>query len=83
MLEDCAFQQKRFKACSTASWLKGLGDVLFLHAPAIHGLFSVQGSMCALLLFSWPAVSTMPWPILLPTIPGLAQDEFKTEFYSW
>lgn len=47
--------------------------VVFLNAPAIHELFSIQGSMCAILFCSWPAVRAMPRSILLPTAPCLAQ----------
>lgn len=56
------------------SWI----GVVFLNAPAIHELFSVQGSMRAILLCRWPAERVMLWSILLPIAPCLAQDEFKT-----
>lgn len=73
MKGDCVFLEKLFRACllTESTWI----CVVFLHAPDIHELLSVQGSMCTL-LFSWPAEKITLWPILLPTIPGLAQDEF-------
>lgn len=76
---DCAFQPKLLRACllTERTWI----CLVFLHAPDIHEVFSVQGMMCALLLFSWPAEMIKLWPILL-IIPGLAQDEFKTKMLS-
>lgn len=52
--------------------------VVFLSAPAIRELFSVQGSTHAILLCSWPAETAMLWSILLPTAPSLVQDVFNT-----
>lgn len=48
--------------------------VVFLSAPAICELFSVQGSMHDILLCRWPAERAMLWSILLPTALSLVQD---------
>lgn len=51
---------------------------MFLNAPAVHELFSIQGSMHPVLLCSWPVETAILWSMLLPTATCLAQDGFKT-----
>lgn len=51
---------------------------VFLSAPAIHEIFSIQGRMHPVLLCSWPVETVVLWSTLLPTAPCLTQDGFKS-----